>query len=243
MSAARAAAGDPPSPPEKPGEETSPDPTGETGWTGTADDVASLRRWLVSNGVDVDAFGGDGAKSLVDLAVEVERGETTLVLDPRTRAPRRDVRVLRLLVTDEDRRPGMVLIEARQEWQSGRSRERRTPLSEKLLRDEDWRVACTRAVDEELGSAVDVATFAMRVDETSVRESFVDRDSLSYPGLRSRYAMYTATCDVKGLPEPTEPVLGSASGEMGFTSMEDTPSGWLKATWTWRRREEVEGET
>ena len=231
---AHAAAGDPPSPPTDPG---------ETRWTGTADDIASLSRWLTANGVDSDAFGEDGAKSLVDLAVEIERGETTLVLDPQTSAPRRDVRVLRLLVTDEDRRPGMVLIEATQEWESGRSRSRRTPLSEKLLGNEDWRVACARAVNEELGSAIDASRFAMRVDESSVRETITDRDSISYPGLRSRYVMYTATCDVKGLPEPTEPVRGSASGELGFTSVEDTPAGWLKATWTWRSREEVEGET
>lgn len=215
----------------------------ETRWTGTADDVASLSAWLTANGVDADAFGEDGAKSLVDLAVEIERGETTLVLDPQTSAPRRDVRVLRLLVTDEDARPGMVLIEARQEWESGRVRTRRTPLSEKLLGNEDWRVACARAVNEELGSAIDARTFSMRVDESSVKETVMDRDSLSYPGLRSRYVMYTVACDVKGLPEPTEQVFGSSTGEMGFTSVEDTPAGWLKATWTWRRREEVEGET
>ena len=103
--------------PRDPG--SSPPDRRETRWTGTADDVASLSAWLTANGVDADAFGEDGAKSLVDLAVEIERGETTLVLDPQTSAPRRDVRVLRLLVTDEDARPGMVLIEARQEWESG----------------------------------------------------------------------------------------------------------------------------
>jgi hypothetical protein len=48
----------------------------------------------------------NGAKSLTDLAIEVERGETTLALDDVTNAPRRDVRVLRLLVTDEAKRPG-----------------------------------------------------------------------------------------------------------------------------------------
>ena len=58
----------------------------------------------------------------------------------------------------------------------------------------------------------------------------------------NRYAMFTVTCDVRGLPEPTTPVEGSSvvDGELGFTSVEDTPSGWLKATWAWRRREEYE---
>ena len=112
------------------------------GWTGTSRDVASLRQWLDANGVDANAFGVNGAKSLTDLAIEVERGETTLALDDVTNAPRRDVRVLRLLVTDETW-PGQVLVEARQEWESGRVRYRNTPLSEKLLGNEDWRDAVT----------------------------------------------------------------------------------------------------
>jgi hypothetical protein len=97
-------------------------------------------------------------------------------------------------------------------------------------------------VDEELGGAIDATQFSLKVDESSVRRTEVDRDSLSYPGLSSRYAMFTVTCEVKGLPEPTTPVEGSAmeGGELGFTSVEDTPSGWLKATWAWRRREEYE---
>ena len=212
------------------------------GWTGTSRDVASLREWLDANGVDANAFGVNGAKSLTDLAIEVERGETTLALDDVTNAPRRDVRVLRLLVTDEAKRPGQMLVEARQEWESGRVRYRNTPLSEKLLGDEDWRDAVDRAVDEELGGAIDATQFSLKVDESSVRRTEVDRDSLSYPGLSSRYAMFTVTCEVKGLPEPTTPVEGSSvvSGELGFTSVEDTPSGWLKATWAWRRREEYE---
>ncbi len=212
------------------------------GWTGTSRDVASLCEWLDANGVDANAFGVNGAKSLTDLAIEVERGETTLALDDVTNAPRRDVRVLRLLVTDETSRPGQILVEARQEWESGRVRYRNTPLSEKLLGDEDWRDAVRRAVDEELGGAIDATQFSLKVDEGSVRRSEVDRESLSYPGLSSRYAMFTVTCEVKGLPEPTTPVEGSTmeGGELGFTSVEDTPSGWLKATWAWRRREEYE---
>ena len=212
------------------------------GWTGTSRDVASLRQWLDANGVDANAFGVNGAKSLTDLAIEVERGETVLALDDVTNAPRRDVRVLRLLVTDEAKRPNQVLVEARQEWESGRVRYRNTPLSEKLLGNEDWRDAVRRAVDEELGGAIDATQFSLKVDESSVRRTEVDRESLSYPGLSSRYAMFTVTCEVKGLPEPTTPVEGSSvvGGELGFTSVEDTPSGWLKATWAWRRREEYE---
>ena len=148
------------------------------GWTGTSRDVASLREWLDANGVDANAFGVNGAKSLADLAIEVERGETTLALDDVTNAPRRDVRVLRLLVTDEAKRPGQVLVEARQEWESGRVRYRNTPLSEKLLGNEDWRDAVRRAVDEELGGAIDGLSPAQLSDRLPGLERAV------YEGLR-----------------------------------------------------------
>ena len=212
------------------------------GWTGTSRDVASLRQWLDANGVDANAFGVNGAKSLTDLAIEVERGETTLALDDVTNAPRRDVECSGCWSPTRLHGRGRCWWRRRQEWESGRVRYRNTPLSEKLLGNEDWRDAVRRAVDEELGGAIDATQFSLKVDESSVRRTEVDRESLSYPGLSSRYAMFTVTCEVKGLPEPTTPVEGSAmeGGELGFTSVEDTPSGWLKATWAWRRREEYE---
>ena len=80
---AHAAAGDPPSPPDDPG---------ETRWTGTADDIASLSRWLTANGVDSDAFGEDGAKSLVDLAVA--RGSSVARRSPASELGRGDARAL-----------------------------------------------------------------------------------------------------------------------------------------------------
>ena len=148
--------------------------------------AASLDAWLRASGVDTARFGVGDAKSLDDLAEEVARGEATVTLDPRTGAPLRSVRVLQLLLRDA---AGRVLVEARQEWSDGRVRERGTPLSEKMLGGESWRDAAPRAVAEELGSAL-APGYELVVDEATLRVRNVARDSVSYPGLPSLYAMH-----------------------------------------------------
>ena len=128
---------------------TSSSPDDATSWTGGSPD--SLAAWLRAHGVDpsfASAAKSISTKSIVELATEVRRGETALLSDANGAVIRR-VRVLRLLIRDDRDR---VLIEARQEWSDGRVRERGTPLSEKMRRDEDWRDAARRAVVEELGS-------------------------------------------------------------------------------------------
>ena len=151
---------------------SSPGESSEESWTGG--DVDSLARRLRAGGVDPDAFGVGASKSLDDLALEVARGETILdrVLPDGTAVRR--VRVLRLLIRDGSAASdassrassgassssplGRVLVEARQEWSDGRTRERGTPLSEKLLGGERWQDAAPRAVAEELGRVSRPAT-------------------------------------------------------------------------------------
>ena len=246
-------------------DEASPElspPDGErASWTGGS--LASLAAWLRAHGVDpAFASAASDAKSLSELAKEVARGETTLAALPADAggAPRgavRRVRVLRLLIRDAR---GRVLIEARQEWSDGRVRERGTPLSEKMLRDEDWRDAARRAVVEELGSCLTTAdddddddddTRLRRLgrlvplDESSVSFASADRTSASYPGLRSAYDFVTVDARVRGLPEcdgtfaPTrdkrETRRGTENGEPSFTSTERNADGTaLVATWVWR---------
>ena len=133
---------------------TSSSPDDATSWTGGSPD--SLAAWLRAHGVDpgfASAAKSISTKSISELATEVRRGETTLAADANGAVRR--VRVLRLLIRDDRDR---VLIEARQEWSDGRVRERGTPLSEKMRRDEDWRDAARRAVVEELGSRLTFLT-------------------------------------------------------------------------------------
>ena len=202
---------------------TSSSPDDATSWTGGSPD--SLAAWLRAHGVDPGfASAANDTKSISELATEVRRGETTLEADANGAVRR--VRVLRLLIRDDRDR---VLIEARQEWSDGRVRERGTPLSEKMRRDEDWRDAARRAVLEELGSCLfltkhatptvdadggeDAASDAdsetyrsvarlVTLDESSVAFSSITKStSASYPGLRSAYDFVTVDARVRGLPE------------------------------------------
>ena len=212
---------------------TSSSPDDATSWTGGSPD--SLAAWLRAHGVDpsfASAAKSISTKSIVELATEVRRGETTLESDANGAVIRR-VRVLRLLIRDDRDR---VLIEARQEWSDGRVRERGTPLSEKMRRDEDWRDAARRAVVEELGSRLaffstkdpigtatpDTAVVELNgsttgdesrltdesvltLDESSVAfVSITKSTSASYPGLRSAYDFVTVDARLRGLPECDE---------------------------------------
>jgi hypothetical protein len=79
-------------------------------WTGG--DTASLATWLKTHGVDADRYGKNNAKGLADLKLEVDLGESTLEVGPGG-VPRRNVRVLRLLIRDD---AGRTLVEATQRW-------------------------------------------------------------------------------------------------------------------------------
>lgn len=226
---------------------SSPGESSEESWTGG--DVDSLARWLRAGGVDPDAFGVGASKSLDDLALEVARGETILdrVLPDGTAVRR--VRVLRLLIRDGSAASdassrassgassssplGRVLVEARQEWSDGRTRERGTPLSEKLLGGERWQDAAPRAVAEELGSCLSPG-YSFRASEASVTTKTTRRESASYPGLASVYEMITADATVDGLPTSRDVVGAGGRIEGGFTSVEETPGGVITATWVWR---------
>lgn len=243
-----------------------PPPEDAASWTGGSLD--SLAAWLRAHGVDPAAFASasNDAKSLSELAREVARGETTLVArdvyenEKKTRLAERRVRVLRLLIRDAR---GRVLIEAKQEWSDGRVRERGTPLSEKMLRDEDWRDAARRAVLEELGSCLVKTTTddveddpdgrIVTLDESSVAFSSIDRTSVSYPGLSCAYEFITVDAEVRGLPECDGTFVAARrkkkkkskngddvfddeeAGEPSFTSTERNADGTtLVATWVWR---------
>ena len=230
---------------------SSPGDSSEGSWTGG--DVDSLARWLRAGGVDPDAFGVGASKSLDDLALEVARGETLLDRVPPDGPAVRRVRVLRLLIRDaessdaersdaerSDAEPssesssasGRVLVEARQEWSDGRTRERGTPLSEKLLGGERWQDAAPRAVAEELGSCLSPG-YSFRASASATTKT-TRRESASYPGLASVYEMITADATVDGLPKSRDVVGTGGRIEGGFTSVEQTPGGVITATWVWR---------
>jgi hypothetical protein len=149
--------------------------------------VSELESWLSSHGVDTSQYGRGHAKPLSLLLDEVADGETTLALVGG--APLRHVSVVNVTVRGAG---GRSLVEARQVLPSGAVRPREMPLSEKMLPGEAWRAAVARGVAEELG-AVLPAGHVLTLEEETYREEVEEKESQSYPGLRSRVGAAAST--------------------------------------------------
>ncbi len=105
--------------------------------------VMELREWLERAGIDLSIWGRGGAKRIVDLWSEYERGESSFYDDP----PCREVEVVQIAI----RRGDALLIEVEQELNDGQRRARWRLPSEKLKQGEEPRAAVMRCLDEELG--------------------------------------------------------------------------------------------
>lgn len=149
----------------------------------------ALRRWLGTRDIDFGRWGEESAKSVADLWLELENGETRLVDDP----PRRLVHVVQVII----RRGEKILVETAQEFGDGRHRARYRPPSDKMRTGETPREAAVRCLHEELGLLPRHVTLlpAGRVPES------VTADSPSYPGLLTLYTFHTLEAIVNGLPE------------------------------------------
>ena len=213
----------------------------ENAWLGGT--VESLTAWLLKHGVNPE--DNPEVKTLSELATEVDRGETTLDVKDDGTAVRR-VKVLRLLIRNDANK---ILIEAKQVWSDGRVRFRGTPLSEKMIANEEILVAATRAVEEELGSCLK-PWYELFLDESSIAHTKTGYGkSNSYPGLRSQYHFVTMDARVTGLPKAVAPETDENEinsqklsrstkallREPCFTSTEDLGDDkTLTATWVWR---------
>ena len=197
--------------------------------------TGTLGGWLTARGVDASRFDrARGTKNLEDLLIEVRSGESALIGSDVNETGGvgadgmgtcvRFVSVLTLRV----RRPGssadVCLIEKEQTFgKSELKRRRNRPLSEKLSAGEEWRECVERAVREELGSALKDDWSVDIVDDT-YRLCVAEEISVSYPGLRSRFALHRVDAIVHGLPDEDE-----------FESVEETPRGQLRATWKFEK--------
>ena len=114
------------------------------------DAIEELKAWLRDQNINVDRWGEGAAKTVENLWAEIDEGETLLQRDP----PRRLIEVVRVVV----RRDAFILIEARQEFVSGRQRTRNRPPSEKMRPDESYEEAAYRCIEEELGIAPSAVT-------------------------------------------------------------------------------------
>ncbi|CAG9467606.1 unnamed protein product [Pedinophyceae sp. YPF-701] len=189
--------------------------------------AAELETWLTERGVSVDQWGTGGYKSVARLADEVTKGESRL--EVKDGVVSRLVEVLTLAVwPPED--PGLLLYEVRQILPDGRIRERNVVLSEKLVVGEFWQHAVQRAIEEELGPAIN-GWLEVDLDESSYSRTETVEDARSYPGVRCTYIVHRARCMVGGLPAET------------FDTVESRPEegGTLTTVWEWRRVQHLNG--
>lgn len=152
------------------------------------ENASELEEWLRSRQVDVDAWGTGGSKTVATLWEELQRGESQLQEVPL----RRLVRVVRVIIRRGDR----VLVEVAQELDDGRRRYRRQAPSEKLRPAEEPEGAAVRCLAEELGVTRDV-----HLVPDSTRRWERERESVSYPGLRTCYCFFSVEAGVRGLPD------------------------------------------
>jgi ADP-ribose pyrophosphatase YjhB (NUDIX family) len=148
-----------------------------------------LQSWLDDANIDTSFWGEGNAKTVNHLWEEILEGEACLQEDP----PLRLVDVVQIII----RRGRLMLLEKKQELGNGQVRFRNQPPSEKMKSGEDYTEAALRCFAEELGVAETAVTF--HHDTYTKIES--ETDSLSYPGLKTRYTFHMIEADVAGLPD------------------------------------------
>jgi len=147
----------------------------------------SLGKWLADRGVDMSTWGQGGNKTAVDLWLEVQQGDCLVQGPP----PVRIVRVVQVIIQQE----GKVLIEGAQEMGDGRLRTRNFYPSEKMKRGEPPAAAALRCLHEELG-----ITTGQVIILSECSSQTEERDSPSYPGLKTQYHFVEVAARIRGLP-------------------------------------------
>jgi hypothetical protein len=139
-------------------------------------------------GIPVQLWGTGGAKRVEDLWSELGTGETVLTDSPVERR----VSFVNVVV----RRGNKTLTEVGQVLATGHYRRRQWPPGEKMLPSEDAETAAYRCVEEELG----VSRGTCRIVPGSRTEGSRTAESLSYPGLVTRYRTNRVEMEIPNLP-------------------------------------------
>ena len=155
--------------------------------------LKSLEQKLTKYGIDVSKFGKGEAKTIGHLLGEVESGESELI--ERNGELVRCLRVLNINVFADIQGMRHRLVESRQDFSDGRTRERKlsASISEKLHKDEGSEDSIGRALEEEIG----VKNFKII---SPTQETVETVDSPSFPNLSSEYSIQT----VDVLLDPSE---------------------------------------
>lgn len=148
-----------------------------------------LQTWLDQANIHTALWGEGNAKTVSHLWDELVEGEARLQDNP----PLRLVDVVQIII----RRGKQILLEAKQELKNGQTRFRNQPPSEKIKAGESYTAAALRCFREELGVAETAVTFLPHTYSQIESET----DSLSYPGLKTRYTFHMIEAKVEGLPD------------------------------------------
>jgi len=151
--------------------------------------IRQLDQWLIAKGIDTAIWGTGAAKPVEDLWTEIVNGESRIEDDP----PLRVVHVVNVIIRDGNR----VLMEGVQEFDENRRRYRGAPLSEKMKPGEDYIGATLRGIEEEL----QVGPANVEITRSSPEPQFMLRESPSYPGLHTKYVVYTVEVKIENLPD------------------------------------------
>ncbi len=162
--------------------------------------IELLEAWLRRRQIPVAEWGRGSSKSVTALWAELLSGESQLEEDP----PRRIVSVVQVII----RRNEFVLVEAGQELEGGRQRGRWQLPSEKMHPGEAPEQAALRGLQEELGTSAE----RVAIVSGSLESWQWERDSISYPGLRTCYRFHRVEATVAGLPQAPFSTLEAAPG-------------------------------
>ena len=148
-----------------------------------------LQNWLNQVNIDTSLWGEGNAKTVSHLWDEIVCGEAAVQDSP----PLRLVDVTQIII----RRGKQILMETKQELENGQVRFRNQPPSEKMKAGENYTDAALRCFHEELGVEETAVTFL----HNTYTQMESETDSLSYPGLKTRYTFHIIEAIVAGLPD------------------------------------------
>jgi len=150
--------------------------------------IQQLSAWMASKGIDTKKWKIGSAKSVKDLWAEIAAGESRIQDDP----PLRVVKVVNIVIRSGD----TILVEGEQEFGQNQRRHRGILPSEKLKPGEDCIDAALRGIQEEL----QVEPTRVKVISSSPSPKTVISESQSYPGLHTKYVIYTVEVEIEDLP-------------------------------------------
>lgn len=144
-----------------------------------------LESFLVSQDIDLTAYGQNEAKTLEQLWIEIDRQECSLDHDNEGHL-RRKVYGAQIVIRYRQADKTLRLIEDRQVFRDGRERRRTlsASIAEKMQGAEEPLRAAKRALSEELGIAEDIPLQEEPTEAKTV-------ESLTYPGFISEFVIYT----------------------------------------------------